>query len=387
MRLFQGKPLFPSLQELHWYIQPPVSAGIIFVVTSALRRLTVCYGGDGGNSRTWRYTQQKLFRTIFDAAPKLTYLAVNDTHPAIIPACLSSIQVLDELRVLSLDNAACISSDVLSTLSRLERLEELTFAVKPKEGSLVDFRGFPRLKTLDMSVLNGSTRSIICRFSSPELRKLTLLTPENVVDPDEFLHIATELSKSFPSMEQLSWTFSYPSAAPFEVAPPLETALAPLLPLRMTSVSLVFDEPIPDALSDETFHVIAKSWPRLVYLRITDGFGDTPRPFETNVTWRSLITLAQGCTQLEQLYLGKMKVLGLEQELRDCPVLQHPLQELIVDWPGIPIEEESACALLLDRLFPSLDAPPLRGHESETGWDRVLQSVWLCRAGRSNRAS
>ena len=92
-----------------------------------------------------------LFRTIFNITPRLTHLTLNDLHPALIPACLSNVDVLLELRVVSLHEDASIDLDVLRKLSAMDSLEEVSFAVDLNEP--VDFSGFSALKKLEMNPL------------------------------------------------------------------------------------------------------------------------------------------------------------------------------------------------------------------------------------------
>ncbi|KAI1791120.1 hypothetical protein LXA43DRAFT_1082805 [Ganoderma leucocontextum] len=384
-RLSGGKPLFPSLRELHWAIREPSNAEILFLLTSSLRRLTICYGGWTHDLPEWQLSQSMLFRTIFDIAPLLTHLAVKDIHQALLPACLSNISVLRRLRMASLYEERSIDVDILRTLSSMESLEEISFGIdidwleEP-----VDFSGFSPLKKLDITVMSGSAdsaRSFFNAFSSPGLRQLVLQSQSDVFNLDKISATCTMLAQRFPSLEDLTWSFLIDHGVP------LETALAPLFPLRMVKVSLEFDgaPAMVRAVTDDLFAALAKAWPRLAELSIIvlHERPDAPLP---KITVHTFLALARGCPQLETLRLPQMQSPKLE-DIPGYPVLRHGLRTLVVDRLGAMDETEyAAFPLLLDRLFPDLDTTKLPAHPSFS-WKRVLGGVQLCRLGRANLVS
>ncbi|KAI1791138.1 hypothetical protein LXA43DRAFT_1012547 [Ganoderma leucocontextum] len=379
-----GKSLFPSLRELHWTIDETSGTELLFIVSSSLRRLTVCYGRYSTDSRKWALSQSMLFRTIFNVATHLTHLAIDDVdiHEALLPACLSNLRVLRMLRVVSLDQNAPANLDVLRTLSSVESLEELSFAVGSIEP--IDFIGFPALKKLRMAMLSGAARPVFNAFSSPSLRELILRDQCYYTNTNEIFATSTIITQRFPSMESLTMTLSVEDIDGVDLS--IQIALAPLFPLPLRKLSLEFEDSPVAALTDDFFAALAQSCPQLVELSIMipDQSDDVPL---TGVTSHTLLALARSCPQLQVLQLPRMKS-PQPGEVGEYPVLQHPLRTLAVEHPAIASEEEyTTCALLLDRLFPDLDtttvSPDIILSDS---WKRVLYCVRLCQLGRSNRA-
>lgn len=382
-RVSPGDPLFPSLRELHWTIQDPSDTGILFLVPPSLRRLTICYSGCSGDSREWTLSQEMLFRTIFSTAPQLTQLIIRDIDGALLPACLANARVLRELRVHSLEHRVSVDLDTLRAMSSMESLEELSFNFDALE-DFVDFSGFSALKKLEMTVLSGSARPILDAFSSPNLRKLTLNSEKEALTADEASATSTMLAQGFPSMEVLTWSFSVRDDVP------LESALAPLFPLRLAKVSLKVRGLSSSTLSDNLFAIIARSWPGLVELSINIPSQRNEAGLLPSVTAHTLLAFSRGCPRLQTLRLPRM--LGPQPETVDTyPVLQHALRTLVVDEPGLVGDAEYVtCALVLDRLFPDLDTTLANfggyGPVSSPWW-RMMSSVQLCQLARTNRTS
>ena len=388
-RIAGGKPLFPSLQVLHWAIFQPSSAEILFLLTSSVRRLTVCYG-NSQDTHEWRLSQNMLFRTVFDIAPLLTHLTINDVHTTLLPACLSNVGVLRGLRAVSLYHDASVDLHILRTLSTMGSLEEISFATDIDWlDEPVDFSGFPTLKKLEMSVMSGSAesaRSWLNAFSSPGLRRLTFRIHTELLNTDEISATCALFAHRFPLLEDLTWSVLIHHAVLFE------TALAPLFPLRMVNLSLqLHGSPAaaPD-FPDDLFASLAKAWPQLVALSIAtpDERVDTA-PTTRTITAQTLLVLAHGCPRLRTLRLPRMQSPRIE-DVRGYPVLRHGLRMLFVDRPGVANEDSyAASALLLDRLFPELDLDcAVRGLEAfmnlNFGWKRVMGALRLCRLGRDN---
>ena len=387
-----GKLLFPSLRELHWAIREPSSTEILFVLTSSLRRLSVCHASGWSQDLGvhWKIGQSMLFRTIFTTVPFLTHLTLRDTHPALLRACLSNVDVLLGLRAVSLYEYSSVDFGTLRKLSSMESLEELSFGVdldwlnRP-----VDFSGFSSLKTLKITFMSGSAPSantFLDAFSSPNLRQLALRIHSEDLALDEIHATCTQLAQRFPSLEELTIPLL------FDHGVPLDTALAPLFPLRMAKVSLsLFTPPDPvSALTHDLFGALAGAWPQLTVLYVAQVCHMDPDL--PSVTPQTLLMLARGCPRLEALRLQHVASPRLE-DVREYPVLRHGLRTLVVDRPEIREEgQHVAWALVLDRLFLDLDLDPDMESLRDWGalssvWGRVLGGVQLCRLGRTNLLS
>ncbi|KAM5537991.1 hypothetical protein V8D89_008467 [Ganoderma adspersum] len=292
-RISGGKPLFPSLRELHWAIRQPSSAGILFLLTSSLRRLTICYSDDNQDSDEWQLGQGMLFRTIFDVAPLLTHLTFADINHMLLSACLSNVNNLQGLRVLSLCQNVSVDLDILRSLSSIGSLEELSFAVDIDWLDEPSFSGFSTLKKLEMITMSGSVesaRSYLTSFSSPGLRQLTFRIQTELLNVDEIYATCTLFAHRFPSLEDLTWTFLIRPGVP------LELALAPLFPLRMTKLSLelIATPTTPPLLTDDLFATLARAWPRLTVLSVVvpDERADALRVATGHITAHTLLALA-----------------------------------------------------------------------------------------------
>ncbi len=384
-----GKSLFPHLRELHWTIQEASGTELLFIVSSSLRRLFVCYGLCSTDSREWMLSQSMLFRTIFNIAPHLTHLLINDIHDALFPACLSNLPALRTLRMVSLDQDEPVNSGVLRMLSSVESLEELSIAVSSI--GHVDFSGFPALKKLDVSI-EGPSYLFLDAFSSPRLRRLSLRNGPNLTDTDELFMMSTAIAQRFPAIADLELVLS------FQVrngGTSLETALTPLFPLSLIHFSLESSNSLVGPFTGDLFAALAQSWPHLLELSfVTPQLRDGVLS-RAGITARTLLALARACPQLQTLRLPRIQS-PQQGEISEYPVLQHPLRTLIVDCldggslrRGVVAEEEHvACALLLDKLFPDLDTRNVPWPTfSSDAWRRVLYGVRLCQLGRSNRAS
>ncbi|KAM5543083.1 hypothetical protein V8D89_003467 [Ganoderma adspersum] len=383
-RLSAGEPLFPSLQELHWTVQDASRTELLFLASSSLRRLTVCYSGHSTDSREWTLSQGMLFRTIFDIAPHLTYLVLRDIEDKLLPACLSHARRLRGLRVTSFDHGVFIGFDTLRIMSAMEALEELSFDFDALSEGLVDFSGFNALKTLEMTVLLTPTRPIFDAFSSPNLRKLSLDSRSELLNHDEASAMATTLAQAFPAMEDLTWMLEIRDDVP------MEAVLAPFLPLPLVKVFLEMLGVPGSNLSDEFFATLPESgWSRLVELRVS-----VPRQANIvarlpGVSARTLLAFARGCPQLRKLRLPQMHAPKLE-DIGGYPVLQHGLRTLGVDRLGeLGDAGYVAWVLVLDRLFPDLETtepPPGHAIASMDQWSRLMSGVQLCQLARINRA-
>ena len=173
----------------------------------------------------------------------------------------------------------------------------------------------------------------------------------------------------------------------------LETALAPLFPLRITNLSLDLygSQTATPALPDDLFASVAKAWPQLVALSIAtpDERADNA-PTTRTITAHTLLVLARGCPRLQMLRLPRMQV-PRPEDVHGYPVLRHGLRMLFVDQPGAVSEDDyAASALLLDRLFPELDLSwDVGGLEGRMNfvWKRIMGAVRLCRLARDNLVS
>ncbi|KAM5537988.1 hypothetical protein V8D89_008464 [Ganoderma adspersum] len=421
-QLSGGKPLFPSLRELYWVIQENFGAELSLVVSSSLRRLTVCYGEANTDSREWTLSQGMLFRTVFNITPHLTHLAINDVDEALIPACLSNLSVLPMLRVVSLDQNEPVNLDALRKLSTVASLEELSMAVGDFEVGLPDFVGFPSLKRLEISILSGPAlaRPIFIAFAFPNLRELILKDDcDSYVATEQIFGASPIIARHVPSVTDLTLSLSIEKTHGTpggDVS--ITTALAPLFALPLRKLSLeVADSSVP-TLTDAFFAALAQSCPQLVELSVVfpDGYmepsedgsvfdddaaSDHEAPPLGGITPRTLLALARGCLRLRVLHLPWMSVKGLQEgDLGDsdseCPLgLQHPLRTLAVDELMVADDENPecaymACARLVDKVFPDLDTttvPPDMPLTGDCDWKRVLDGVRSCRLARSNRAS
>ena len=382
-RVSQGIPLFPSLRELHWTIQDPSSTDILFLVPPSLRCLTICYSGCSSDSREWMLSQEMLFRTIFNTAAQLTQLIIRDVDEALLPACLVHARVLRQLRVEFLEHRTSVGLDTLRAVSSMDSLEELSFSFDALE-DLVDFSGFSALKKLEMTMISGSARPIFVAFSSPNLRELTLDSEIEVLKAEEASATSAMLAQSFPSMEDLTWSLSVGDGVP------LESALAPLFPLRLAKVSLKVRGLSSSTPTDDLFATIARSWPGLVELSINIPYQSDDAGLLPGITAHALLAFARGCPRLQTLRLPRMCG-PLPGTVGEYPVLQHALRTLAVDRPGfIGDAGYVTCALVLDRLFPDLDTTLANsgGYDPvSSAWWRMMSSVRLCQLGRTNRTS
>ena len=382
-RLSPGEPLFPYLRELHWTVQDASCTELLFLVSSSLRCLTVCYSGHSADSREWTLSQGMLFRTIFDIAPHLTHLVLRDIEDKLLPACLSHARLLRGLHVTSFDHGVFIGFDTLRIMSAMEALEELSFGFDPLSEDLVDFSGFNALKTLEMTVLLTPTRLIFDAFSSPNLRKLSLNSRSEVLNHDEASAMATTLAQTFSAMEDLTWTLEIRDDVP------MEAVVAPFLPLPLVRVRLeIFGVPESN-LSDEFFATLPESrWSRLIELCVSVPCQPNTVAQLPGLSARTLLAFAQGCPQLRTLRLPQMHAPRLE-DISGYPVLQHGLCTLSVDRLGeLGDVGYVAWALVLDRLFPGLETTePPQGHVvAGREWSRLMSGVQLCQLARINRA-
>lgn len=382
-RLASGRPLFPSLRELHWTIQEPSRTELLFLAVPSLRRLTVCYSACSDDSQEWVLTQGMLFRTIFDIAPRLTHLILRDIEDVLLPACLSHARPLRGLRIESATCEVSVNLDTLRILSAMQSLQELSFDFHELDDT-IDFSGFPALRKLEIGVMSGLPRPIFDAFSSPNLHELLI---DSQIDPfsvNEAAATATKLAQNFPSVEDLKWSLQLTNEMP------MDAVLAPLFPLRMVKLSFDIHGVLVETLSDDLFAALAKSWPRLIELSITISYyphtHDDDEPL-ARTTAHTLLAFARGCPDLQRLQLPRMGG-PRREDIGEYPVLQHGLRTLVVDRPGVV--GEAACvsyALLLDKFFPNLETtvlPPGYGPVNDD-WSRILSGVQLCQLGRSNR--
>ena len=396
-----GKSLFPHLQELHWAIREPSSTELLFIVSSSLRRLHVCHSLRSSDSREWKLSQSMLFRTIFNVAPHLTHLIISDTHDVLLSDCLSNLRTLHTLRVASLDQGALADLTVLRMLSFVESLEELSIGIGYRDR--VDFCGFPALKKLNIAVESVSRSELVSHrvldaFSSLHLCDLSFRhwNLSELINTDELSSVSTTIAQRFSSTTHLALTFSMSESVRDGAS--FETAFAPLFPLPLVSLSLLFfgvQNRGEAAFTDNFFAVLATSWPHLLELSIVTSqqTGDGLLP---GITPQALLSLACGCPQLQTLRLPSMRG-PRARDLDRYPVLQHPLWSLVVDsvaitnGPGLvaSVGEDNCLefALLLDKLFPNLKTTSLSKDWSTGGvlsgaWKRVLDGVRLCQLRR-----
>ncbi|PIL33602.1 hypothetical protein GSI_04225 [Ganoderma sinense ZZ0214-1] len=397
-RISGRKSLFPHLQELHWFIEEPSDTELLLVASSSLRRLFVCYGGCGTISREWSLSQSMLFRKTFNTVPHLTHLTIYDTGTggAMFSACLSNsnIDMLRNLRRVSLDEEESVNLDVLRSLSFLESLEELTIGIDSIDD--VDFVGFPALTKLSVTgAMSGTSPQVFNAFSSPHLRELTVCDRSRWTDTDNLLATSTTLTQRFPSIADLSLFLCAPLRAGASGAS-LEAALAPLFPLPIAKFSLKIQNSFVWPLADDFFTTLAQSWHHLRELSIVVPHHRSDPVLSDIISTQTLLALTRGCPQLHALRLPEMAVPQLG-ESGTFPVLQHPLRSLALDSlvevlpaDGQRLTDEEKCtefALVLDKLFPELDtrnAPPGERPPPDL-WKRILSGVRLCQLGRSNR--
>ena len=439
-QLCGGKPLFPSLRELHWIIQENFGTELSLVVSPSLQRLTVCYAGGNTDSRQWPLSQSMLFRTIFNITPHLTHFTIDNVDEALIPACLSNLSVLSMLRVVSLDQNEPVNLDALRKLSTVASLEELSMAVGEFEVGLPDFVGFPSLKRLEISILSGPAlaRPIFVVFrASQNLRELILKDDcDSYVTTKQISEASPLIAQHVPSVTDLTLSLSIEKARGTgpDVDISITTALAPLFALPLRKLSLeVADSSVP-SLNDAFFNALARSCPELVELSVVfpdgymepseygsvfddDAVSDNDAPPRGGITPRTLFALARSCPHLRVLHLPWMSVKGSQdsepgdlsgddsdpESQRECstfksPALQaqphhHPLRTLVVDELMVADDEHpeyayTACARLVHKVFPDLDTTAVPPDIMLTGeWKRVLDSVRSWRLARSGCAS
>ncbi|TFK83239.1 hypothetical protein K466DRAFT_529217 [Polyporus arcularius HHB13444] len=360
-----NRPLLPNLRRLTAVLSIEDPSVLMRILSPSLHEVKLAFAfteslSSGEVTGVDASAVGSVIQVVPSRVPHLRDLSVRGCLQSLSSSYLTSLHRFQQLRTLDmLWSSIAFDSKALNIVSQMSSLTvlEVEISLQTTSDSTEELLLAGDFSSLTQIHIGGSLADLVRFFAATRLKNLRELSltlpsaPSEQAIHDSFVRITAEVSPSLTNVN-LYFTSRHISPSPSFSASRIFRSL--LRFSQLTEFNVEFDcAQYPPIFDDDDAAAFAAAWPELSYFRFWPSSLRLCRP-----TISGLVEFARHCPRLEDIHLPSLDVASLPPPASIPALARHSMRRLYIE-PLVGASQTNLLelAVILDRLFPNLQAP------------------------------